>query len=615
MRATAAALGLAVFTAVLVGGAGDLHETGSASPQPAPAQGATAIEPGVTVTGPGWTITPAGAAGTAPAAQDAQKPAKAPVKELPSVSTSEIAIRYDHWTEADERGFGEFIADIGQSNCTTVDNCLHGPGNPFRASDPADIYFRSDCADLPYVLRAYYAWKRGLPFTYESAVEPRGHTSDIRYTTAGNEVTERTDVLSMSTTGYALLDTLRDAISSATYRLDPDIDTPRPDHYSPAIGAKSIRPGTVIYDPNGHLATVYQVDPDGRIHYIDAHPDNSLTRGFYDERFVRARPDMGAGFKNWRPVTLVGYTKRADGVLMGGHMALPANADIPDFSDEQFYGNVRNPSDPSWSAGSFAMNGKFMDYYDYVRATLAGGKLQFDPVKEVHDMVASNCDDLHYRAAAVTLAIEAGINRGPEPDQLPPNIYGTEGDWETYSTPSRDARLKTAFKELLDQTKRFVTMYADHDTALVYQGNDLVGDLLKTYDRTAGTCSVSYTRTDGSQVTMSYEEARKRLFLMSFDPYQCVEHRWGASDPRELATCGDGQVKREWYAAEQNLRNQIDRTYEARMDFTLDELRTPGPGKGVPQPPDTDVRAYLLSLGGPQASAGASGGAGAQGQR
>jgi hypothetical protein len=29
------------------------------------------------------------------------------------------------------------------------------------------------------------------------------------------------------------------------------------------------------------------------------------------------------------------------------------------------------------------------------------------------------------------------------------------------------------------------------------------------------------------------------------------------------------------------------------MEFKLEELRTPGPGKGSPSPPDTDVRAYL----------------------
>ena len=57
----------------------------------------------------------------------------------------------------------------------------------------------------------------------------------------------------------------------------------------------------------------------------------------------------------------------------------------------------------------------------------------------------------------------------------------------------------------------------------------------------------------------------------------------------------DGPAKRRWYAAEQGLRNQIDRTYEARMDFSLSELEAQVPGSGVREPPDTDTRAYLLA--------------------
>ncbi len=233
---------------------------------------------------------------------------------------------------------------------------------------------------------------------------------------------------------------------------------------------------------------------------------------------------------------------------------------------------------------------------------LAGGTLRFKPLKEVGEMVASNCADLHYRAEAVNVAIKAGIEELPEPDRLPPNIYGTEGVWEVYSTPSRDARLKTAFKELRDQVARFMTMYRQHDPRLVYTGHDLVGDLLRLYAARTAACTITYTRSDGSRVSFGYEEARRRLFAMSFDPYQCAEHRWGAHTPQELATCHDGERKRAWYVAEQPLRNQIDRTYEARMDFTLAELRTPGPGKGVARPPDTDVRAYLLGQMQPGAS-------------
>ena len=84
-------------------------------------------------------------------------------------------------------------------------------------------------------------------------------------------------------------------------------------------------------------------------------------------------------------------------------------------------------------------------------------------MKEVADMVNSNCADLSYRADAVHLALEAGLQNQAEPERLPVNIYGTEGDWEDYSTPSRDARLKTAFKELRDTAERFMTLYRAHD--------------------------------------------------------------------------------------------------------------------------------------------------------
>ena len=39
--------------------------------------------------------------------------------------------------------------------------------------------------------------------------------------------------------------------------------------------------------------------------------------------------------------------------------------------------------------------------------------------------------------------------------------------------------------------------------------------------------------------------------------------------------------KRDWYAAEQRLRNQTDRTYDVRMNFSLADLRRKAPGSGV----------------------------------
>jgi hypothetical protein len=507
----------------------------------------------------------------------------------PAWAETQYLVRSDRWTAADERGYGDFIAAIGDSGCGSLNACLKGPANPFRASDPAGADFRADCADLPYALRFYYAWKRGLPFSYVSTVSPRGRASDIRYSPRGNVIEARTDIPS-GADAPGVLARLRDAISSATYRLDPELETPfEQDFYSPSLDRTGIRPGTVIYDPNGHLAVVFRIEADGRIRYIDAHPDNSLTRGFYDLRFVRAAPGMGAGFKNWRPAVLEG-ARAVGGVLFGGKVRLAPNRALSDFALTQYYGTGPRPE--AWRDGEFRLKARRLDYYDYVRASLSGGALSFDPVREIADMVASNCADLAWRAEAVEAGLAAGLQRQPHPARLPENIYGTDGDWEIYSTPSRDARLKTAFKNLRDTAERFVLLWRARDPALAYRGANLPADLLAAYDAGAGACRLSYTRSDGRIVRLGYEEARQRLFLLSFDPYACVEARWGAVGA-EARSCRDGESKRAWYAAEQRLRNQIDRTYEARMDFTLRELEA-GQG-GVAAPPDTDARAYLLA--------------------
>ncbi len=422
----------------------------------------------------------------------------------------------------------------------------------------------------------------------------------MRYARAGNAVAERVTADGGHDNGYRVMQTVSDTISTATFRIHPNLETPlEPDFYSPAITPKSIRPGTMIYDPNGHVATVYKVEPDGRLHYLDAHPDNALTRGFFDQRFVRAWPAVGAGFKNWRAPTLVtglraparrhadrrpcrASLERRDRGLLGRAVLRQRNAPRPRqrLADRHVHAEQGNP----------------MDYYDYVRARLAGGKLEFDPLREVHDMVDSNCADLHYRADAVNLARNAGMQNRGQPASLPPNIYGTDGDWETYSTPSRDARLKTAFREVRDNAGRFMALYLAGDPRLKYKGANLAVDMLTVYDKTAAQCVLAYARGDGSKISLSYEDARRRLFAMSFDPYHCVERRWGATDPKELATCRDGSVKQAWYVAEQGLRNQLERTYDAQMGFTLADLSSRAPGTGVAAPPDTDVRTFLWTM-------------------
>ncbi|MEQ9196274.1 MAG: hypothetical protein RIE84_05940, partial [Parvibaculum sp.] len=501
------------------------------------------------------------------------------------------------WKETDERAFGEFVTAIGESNCRTFDECLKGEWNIYRASDPKGMFFYADCADLPYALRAYFAWKNGLPFSYASGVAAVGRSNDLRYSRYGNYVYKRTDVVppveGAFPNGRSVLNGINNVISSAMFRFAPTQSRGELfDFYPVEISREAIRPGTVIYDPNGHVAVVYSVDDDGRIRFIDTHPDNSLTRGSYGKRFVRASAPMGAGFKNWRPMKFVGAAQGADGTWHGGRVVLAPDSELPLRSDEQFFG-TEIPRATQWTGAPFVYKGERLDYYDYVRQAVAKGDVVYDPIMETRLMVRELCDDLHYRAQSIDIAVKAGLNDRAQPSRLPDNIYGTSGDWETYSTPSRDARLKTSFVELKDQIVRFVEMAKTGDEKLDYAGTDIAGDLAAVYREEAEACKVSYTASNGEVRELGFEEARSRVFDFSFDPYHCPELRWGARDPAELATCPDGETKRAWYDAQQRLRNQVERTYDVRMGFTLGELKAAAPGSGLDDAPETDVMAAL----------------------
>lgn len=516
---------------------------------------------------------------------------------VPAPPALQWRITKPQWTASDERAFGDFVRVIGMSDCRTVDECLKGAANIYRNSDPAGMSFFADCADLPYVLRAYFAWKNGLPFSYASAVAANGNSNDLRYSRYGNRIVVRTGVVAPAPGVFPnarlVLANLVNYVSTAMYRVPPGETRGEPsDFYPVKIAPGSIRPGTVIYDPNGHAATVYDVDGEGRIRFIDSHPDNSVSRGDYGRRFVRASPPMGAGFKNWRPLALVGATQGPDGSYVGGIVAAVGDEALPDRSDEQYFGNVE-PKPGQWQAARFVHRGQTVDYYDYVRRAVAGRNIVYDPIVETQRLMRGLCDDLRYRAQAVDIAVKAGIDRQPQPDRLPDNIYGTSGDWETYSTPSRDARLKTSFQELKDQVAKFLEMERQSSPDLAYAGADLAGDLAQTYREEASRCPVAYLASDGSTRELSFEEARGRVFAFSFDPYHCPERRWGARSADELSTCHDGEVKQAWYAAEQRLRNQTDRTYDVPMGFSLAELRAQAPGSGRDAPPDIDVLAFV----------------------
>ena len=498
----------------------------------------------------------------------------------------------DHWSEADETGFGNFVQAIGDSNCSSTESCIRGAANPYRDSDPPGMDIDADCAKFIYFLRAYYAWKNNLPFSFVNAVAGGGQ--DLRFSVQGNRAVSRYEFIDRGRgfDGSTAMHLVMSSVSSATYRQAADKeDRVLPDFYSPRISGQTVRPGTVLYDVNGHAAIVYRVDPDGRIHYLGASPDFSIARDVYGAQFGQPPARLGGGFKMWRPLKLVGARKDTDGHLIGGHIVLARNEDIPNFSLVQYLGTEGTAADPS--KAKFAYGGVGLSYFEYVRAAVSGGNVSYNPIYEFKTTLRSLCNEFTARAQSVDQAIADGIDKRPHPDHLPSNIYASADTiWENYATPMRDARIKAVFAQSHTDLSAMLRLWTERDPRIVYDGTDLKGDLENAYAEGTADCSVTYLNSEKHPVTLSFDDLVHRLYAMSFDPYDCIEHRWGD----DAASCHDPDTKRRWYQAEAVLRSRIEPDATLRMGYSaasLEKRERAGPSNLA----DLDIKSLIDRIG------------------
>ena len=522
----------------------------------------------------------------------------------PAVNTGKFWKVYkESWGADDEAGYSAFVQAIGRSQCDSLETCLKSDANPYRSS--VDPTLHGDCADMAYVLRAYYAWKNGLPFSYQKSMALAAtRREDIRYSTKGNVVAERRQILNHVSNAPAFLKRIGWEVSTAMFRTHPVTGGGRShdDFYPVKITRETVRPGVIAYDIFGHVGIVYDVMDDGRIMVVASHPDNTVSRSTYGPNFMRSQPELGAGLKAWRPIRVEGAVRSADGSLVGGALEAAPNETLSGFSMEQYFGNVPATSGV-WHEGSFRHNGRTLRYYDYVRRALAAPDFAYDPVAELRFGMRSICTAIKARKVAVDKAVRARIHLKPHPHKLPPNIYGTYGEWEEYSTPSRDARLKVSFIELRREVQRLVEDVETGDPSVSYSGDNLAKDLSDAFEDEKNRCTFTYWRSDSTRMRLNLAHVMDRLFDLSFDPYHCPERRWGAHSA-EFETCTDDETKTQWYNALRFLRYQAERTYDVRMDFALDELQPPmvalpeEGGLGVEAPADADIRAYLNRLNG-----------------
>lgn len=466
-------------------------------------------------------------------------------------------LRFSRWTDEDERIYQDFVSRLGESGHTNFNRFIRDPGaNPFYGNEDKNFRFYADCADFPYIVRAYVAYKLRLPFQYMTDISSGG--GDQRY--ARNIKPTSFKSQNDFTTPQKLFGQLS-LVNSGYFRMSPKID--ESDHYPVKIQRESIVPGTIYYDPNGHVALVYQVTEDGRIRFIDAHPDQSVSRPWFGAKFAKGSSENVCGFKRWRPI----YT------VSDGTVRRLNNHNIPDYSANDQY---RKSYEYEGNSG--------LSYFEYVKARLSKQGCTFNPLVEFKNMLEDIHEDVKYRATAVEIAIKKGIDKKPHPGNLPWNIYGTDGLWEEFSTPSRDARLKTAFRELYERTLHMLKMAETGHPSLMYEGSPkrLAGDLIRMYDGLTPQLTVSYKDGTGKTVTLNLHNVAIRLFDLSFDPYHSIDLRWGAYSDGSSGLADDSK-KLKIYNMERRLRNQLERVYNTHTGFEFGSLT----------PPDVDVRKLL----------------------
>lgn len=510
------------------------------------------------------------------------------------------------WTAQDEANFGAFVKKLGYSKCNTADKCLSGDSNILRSEEDMLFTHYSDCADFPYYLRAYFAYKNHLPFTMVSSFQqaPFSETQraqiaaerariltekgeefaqkfdaqvrDARYSRNGNIPTAKINV--PSSTGavrdFSILGPkIMDQISSGTLRmLNGAGGSAESDFYSPAVTKDSIKPGTVLYNVSGHVATVYDVTAKGEVLFIDAHPDNSVSRGVFNPDFKLVKSLYGGNFKNFRPIKVLNAIMATDGSIAKGQVIAASDAQIADFSMEQYEGLGKN------SVGNtiyklYAQDTKAVNFYDWVKFQLSGGLYRLDPIAEMKNEMGQLCVMAQDRVAAVQVSIENQVHTKNHPDVLPNNIFGADGEWEAYSTPGRDMRLKLKVLSIPESAKVWMTRYQAKDPLMSYKGQDLKSDLITAYKLSVAACKITFKNSLGTDSTIGLETLINRIAKISYDPYACPEIRWGAYKQEELATCADSQEKREWHELQQFLRNNLVKDTDAFHGFTIDQLR------------------------------------------
>ena len=126
---------------------------------------------------------------------------------------------------------------------------------------------------------------------------------------------------------------------------------------------------------------------------------------------------------------------------------------------------------------------------------------------------------------------------GKPPAEMPDGarIFETTGEWEDFSTPSRDLRLLIAIDVARALPGRVARRSERYAMPLGRSVEQVHADLEARLKRELQDRKFTYPRTDGSPWSLSLEDVadRAQALEMAYNPNDCVERRWGAPAGRD----------------------------------------------------------------------------------
>ncbi len=422
--------------------------------------------------------------------------------------------------------------------------------------DNVALSLRPDCADFVYFLRAYFAFKMGLPFGYSNCSRGTGgappkcyqwfdiqhpeitrpppppeHSAAAASPNLVQNVSQAIASAQPATPPKRLglvpsfgqyLRAVGDVVHSGSVRVSANDD--RTDFYTVPLTQETLRPGTVYADPYGHVLMLVQRVPEvggsaGVFLAVDAEPDGSVTRKrFWRGNFLFVHePRLGSpGFKRFRPIV-----RESSGALRRlTNKEIAGDPDYGDFSLEQSQMSVE-------------------DFYDRMDDVMSPEPL--DPQRAMEDAITSLEEQVKTRVTSVengrkyqaTAKGDANMPDGP-------SIFETTGAWEDYSTPARDFRLLIAIDVVRGYPDRVVRRSQRYAIPAGKSVEQVKAELQNVLASDLASRKFSYTRSDGSQWTLSLKDVVDRMadLEMAYNPNDCVELRWGAPDKSdEASTC------------------------------------------------------------------------------